>query len=238
MPRVTECVVWRERRTVPRDPSTLSREPRRNAATRAGGFEYRVTTAQWQAERACRRPKVAKLVLNSAVRQSVQERLAGQIKRPDWIAAEGPQVAWKGRKRGGPRMGSAILGKDHRAWHDLPFSTHHIAPPMGVEWTFYTGGRFDRYASVQCSARIQAQRACQTRRTSDGEGPPVTVTSSGTSSGGFILRPVLYAVPSATDRHVTNALCRKPMALQTRLRHPRPGTGTGITEAIFCCSER
>ena len=35
-----------------RAPSTISRELRRNAATRSGSFEYRATTAQWHAERA------------------------------------------------------------------------------------------------------------------------------------------------------------------------------------------
>ena len=33
-------------RQLARAPSTISRELRRNAATRAGGFEYRATTAQ------------------------------------------------------------------------------------------------------------------------------------------------------------------------------------------------
>jgi IS30 family transposase len=39
-----------------RAPSTISRELRRNAATRSGGLEYRATTAQWHAERRARRP--------------------------------------------------------------------------------------------------------------------------------------------------------------------------------------
>jgi hypothetical protein len=34
---------------------TISRALRRNAATRSGGLEYRLTTAQWHAERAARR---------------------------------------------------------------------------------------------------------------------------------------------------------------------------------------
>ena len=58
-------------------PSTISRELRRNAATRSGGLEYRATTAQWHAERAARRPKAAKLATNAALRAYVQERLAG-----------------------------------------------------------------------------------------------------------------------------------------------------------------
>jgi adenosine deaminase len=45
-------------RRLDRHPSTISRELRRNAATRGGKLEYRATTAQWKAERAARRPKV------------------------------------------------------------------------------------------------------------------------------------------------------------------------------------
>src|SRR5512144_1573118 len=44
-----------------RSPSTISRELRRNAATRGGGLGYGATTAQWHAERQGRRPKTAKL---------------------------------------------------------------------------------------------------------------------------------------------------------------------------------
>jgi len=43
-------------RRLSRAASTISRELRRNAATRSGGLEYRATTAQWHAERAARRP--------------------------------------------------------------------------------------------------------------------------------------------------------------------------------------
>ena len=51
-------------RRLGRAPSTISRELRRNAATRGGGLDYRATTAQWHAERAARRPKPAKLAVN------------------------------------------------------------------------------------------------------------------------------------------------------------------------------
>ena len=66
-------------RRIERAPSTISRELRRNAATRSGGFEYRASTAQWHAERKAKRPKVAKLAANTELRQYVQERLAGAI---------------------------------------------------------------------------------------------------------------------------------------------------------------
>ena len=62
-------------RRLGRAVSTISRELRRNAATRSGGLEYRATTAQWHAERSARRPKQAKLALNVALRTYVEERL-------------------------------------------------------------------------------------------------------------------------------------------------------------------
>ena len=68
-------------RQLDRAASTISRELRRNAATRSGGLEYRATTAQWHAERSARRPKQAKLVLNAALRAYVEERLAAVAER-------------------------------------------------------------------------------------------------------------------------------------------------------------
>ena len=37
-------------RTLERDPGTISRELRRNCATRSGKQEYRATVAQWKAQ--------------------------------------------------------------------------------------------------------------------------------------------------------------------------------------------
>src|ERR671937_3162590 len=51
-------------RQLGRSPSTISRELRRNAATRCGRLEYRASTAQWHADRRARRPKPAKLATN------------------------------------------------------------------------------------------------------------------------------------------------------------------------------
>src|SRR5918999_3484962 len=87
-------------RQLGRSPSTISRELRRNAATRSGGFEYRATTAQWHADRRARRPKPAKLADNHQLRRYVQDRLAGVVQRPDGVAVGGPDVAWIGRRRG------------------------------------------------------------------------------------------------------------------------------------------
>ena len=87
-------------RRLGRSGSTISRELRRNAATRSGGLEYRATTAQWHAERAARRPKPAKLATNAALRSYVQDRLAGAIAAPSGAAVPGPAVPWKGRRHG------------------------------------------------------------------------------------------------------------------------------------------
>jgi IS30 family transposase len=90
-------------RRLGRAASTISRELRRNAATRSGGLEYRATTAQWHADRAARRPKEAKLVLNVALRTYVEERLAGVVVAPSGALVPGPNVSWKGRRHG-PRQ--------------------------------------------------------------------------------------------------------------------------------------
>jgi IS30 family transposase len=87
-------------RRLGRAASTISRELRRNAATRGGGLECRASTAQWHAERAVRRPKRAKLATNAALRAYVQDRLAGAVSAPGGAAVPGPAVVWKGRRHG------------------------------------------------------------------------------------------------------------------------------------------
>jgi IS30 family transposase len=94
-------------RRLGRDPSTISRELRRNAATRSGGFAYRATTAQWHADRAACPPKPAKLATNAKLRCYVQDRLSGIIATPDGDPVAGPEVAWKGRRHG---------RRQHRRW--------------------------------------------------------------------------------------------------------------------------
>jgi len=55
-------------RKLDRSPSTISREIRRNAATRGGKLEYRAITAQWHADCAARRPRPGKLANNPVLR--------------------------------------------------------------------------------------------------------------------------------------------------------------------------
>ena len=94
------CGVREIARWIGRSPSTISRELRRNAATRGGGLEYRATTAQWHADRRAKRPKMAKLSANDALRSYVEERLGGRVSRPDGGAVRGPEVRWIGRRHG------------------------------------------------------------------------------------------------------------------------------------------
>jgi hypothetical protein len=87
-------------RQVGRDPSTISGELRRNAATRGGKLDYRASVAQWKAELLARRPKTAKLVTNDRLREYVQERFSGQVHYQDGRPAAGPVAApWKGRNK-------------------------------------------------------------------------------------------------------------------------------------------
>jgi IS30 family transposase len=83
-----------------RAPSTISRELGRNAAIRGGRLEYRASIAQYKAEGAARRPKVAKLVENDRLREYVSDRLSGVITHPDGTPVPGPQVRWIGRRHG------------------------------------------------------------------------------------------------------------------------------------------
>lgn len=109
-------------RRIARAPSTISRELRRNAATRSGGFAYRATTAQWHADRAARRPKAARLTLHGALRTYVADRLAGNVVGPSGRAIAGPIVRWKARRHG-PRQHRrwALAWSPEQIAHRLPF---------------------------------------------------------------------------------------------------------------------
>jgi IS30 family transposase len=106
-----DIAIWRAQklgvreiaRRLGRHPSTISRELRRNASTRAYPPDYRASTAQWHAERRARRPKVAKLVTNDLLRDYVQERLSAVARTSDGRLIGPPGPKWNGK------------GKPHRA---------------------------------------------------------------------------------------------------------------------------
>jgi IS30 family transposase len=82
-----------------RSASTISRELRRNAATRGGQLAYRAVIAQWHRDRRAVRPKTAKLAANDRLREYVQDRLAGVISTPDGRPISGPSTKWNGRNQ-------------------------------------------------------------------------------------------------------------------------------------------
>jgi IS30 family transposase len=122
--RVQEHGVRAIARKLGRAPSTISRELRRNAATRSGGLEYRATTAQWHADRSLRRPKAAKLAENEFLRRYVQARLAGAVTAPDGVKIKGPKVPWRGRRAG---------RRQHRRWA-MAWSPEQIARRLPLDF--------------------------------------------------------------------------------------------------------
>lgn len=126
-------------RKLSRSPSTISREIRRNSATRGGDFDYRAITAQWHADRAARRPKPSKLACNSALRDYVQDRLSGLIATPDGIAFDGPVVVWKGRR---------AVHRQSRRWSSA-WSPEQIAQRLKVDFPEDTTMRISHEAIYQ-----------------------------------------------------------------------------------------
>ncbi len=111
-------------RRIRRCPSTVSRELRRNAATRGGHLEYRATNAQWHADRRARRPKMAKLAGNERLREYVQDRLAGKVSTPNGTVVWAPDVRWIGRRHG---------RRQHRRWATA-WSPEQIAKRLPIDF--------------------------------------------------------------------------------------------------------
>jgi IS30 family transposase len=111
-------------RKLGRSPSTICREIRRNSATRSGDFDYRAITAQWHADRAAQRPKASKLANSPALRDYVQDRLAGLIATPDGMAFDGPVAVWKKRR---------AVHRQSRRWSSA-WSPEQIAQRLKVDF--------------------------------------------------------------------------------------------------------
>lgn len=90
-----------------------------------GKLEYRASVAQWKAELVARRPKTAKLAADERLREYVQERLSGTVRRKDGTAVAGPTTkAWKGRNK--PR-------RQDRRWA-LSWSPEQISARLKVDF--------------------------------------------------------------------------------------------------------
>lgn len=136
-------------RQLGRNEGTISRELRRNAATRGGKQVYRAGVAQWKAQEAAKRPKLAKLVVNDPLREYVQDRLAGKVRRPDGSAVAGPKTpAWKG------------LNKPHRAdrWWATAWSPEQISHRLRIDFPEDESMRIS-YEAIYQSLFIQGRGA-------------------------------------------------------------------------------
>lgn len=137
--RAQECGVREVARRLGRSPSTVSRELRRNAATRGGRLDYRASVAQWHADRQARRPGTSKLAGNERLQEYVQDRLAGAVTTTDGSMVPGPQTRWIGRRHG-PR-------KDRR-WA-TSWSPEQIARRLPVDFPDDESMRISHEASYQ-----------------------------------------------------------------------------------------
>jgi IS30 family transposase len=133
-------------RKVCRSPSTISRELRRNAATRCGRLDYRASTAQWHADLRLRRPKVAKLAANELLRRYVQDRLAGKVRAGTGVRVHDPKTRWIGRGHG-PRQDRRWATSwspqqiSHRLPIDYPDDTSMRISHEAVYQALYVQGR-------------------------------------------------------------------------------------------------
>ena len=135
-------------RKLARSPSTVSREVRRNAATRGGNLDYRAIAAQWHADRAARRPRPGKLASNPALRAYVERHLSGQVTNVDGTGFAGPKVIWKKRR--------AVL-RQSRRW-STAWSPEQIAHRLRIDYPEDPNMRISHEAIYQ-SLYIQGRGA-------------------------------------------------------------------------------
>jgi len=91
--RAQEVGVREIARRLERRSSTISRQLARNAATRSGNLEYRASLAQCKSELVAKRPKPARLLINSHLRKYVQDHLEGKLCDAQAREVAGPRQA-------------------------------------------------------------------------------------------------------------------------------------------------
>ena len=162
-------------RRMGRAPSTISRELRRNAATRSGSLAYRATTAQWHADRSAKRPKPSRLSMNQALRTYVQDRLSGSILAQDGSQVPGPKVPWTGRRHGSrqPRRWARAWSPQqiaHRLRLDFPDDdTMRISHEANNQALYVQGRGALRRELTACLRTGRALRVPRERRRARGK---------------------------------------------------------------------
>jgi IS30 family transposase len=159
-------------RRIGRDPATISRELRRNAATRAGNRVYRAGVAQWKAQQAAKRPKAAKLATNLRLRAYVEDKLAGEVTDADGRPIPGPNVPWAGRRHGrrqDRRWGVAWSPEQisNRLRVDFPDDESMRIAPETIYQSLYIQGRGAlRRELTAClrTGRALREPRCRTKR--------------------------------------------------------------------------
>ncbi len=179
-----------------RAPSTISRELRRNAATRSDTLDYRATTAQWHADRAACRPNPARLATHARPRDYVQDRLAGVIATPRGSAVPTPMVEWKSRRRG---------RRQHRRW-GRAWSPEQIARRLPLDFPDDLTMRISHEAIYQ-ALYIQGRGALRRELTAclrTGRALRVPLARTRRRGKGFITPEVMISErpPEAADRAV------------------------------------
>ncbi len=111
-------------RRLRRAPSTVSRELRRNAATRSGGLAYRASTAQWHSDRRAKRPKT----------QSMEVRILATLKGlPDFTCTATGLAAGLGEQQRKVQASLTKLVNNHMLTQKA--STHPSDPETRYAFT-------------------------------------------------------------------------------------------------------
>jgi len=177
--KAQRCGVREIARRLDRAPSTISRELRRNAATRSGKLEYRASIAHWKAQRLARRPKTAKLVLNPRLHAYVQDRLAGEVTAADGTPVPGPDVRWVGRRHG---------RRQDRRW-STAWSPEQIANRLPVDFPDDESMRISYEAIYQALRPEPWRPAARPHRVSAHRSRPASAARSGPRSGQALPHP-------------------------------------------------